>query len=419
MASAASVLLGLALVPLLWPYWQVRKLYGFQRPWIYVATMLPKWKSYLLADRSRLWGPISDLVPGFSMRHEHQLFPGLAAVILVGIAVAWLIPRRHGNSQPVVRLHLWAGLTLVAITFLFHGFTLYRMIWALPGFDSIRAVTRIILVLMWPLAVAIAFGTDRLVAQDGQPRLFRIAVAACLSGLLVAESVLVYHGTYNKAETQARIARLREQIPTLPPKQPVLILANQPGDPWQATEIDAMLLGQDLAWPVLNGYSGNFAPGFGPTLGCGEIPDRIIHFMHFAQISSAAYYLDLIDRTVPIGFDDCDPSWWTQRPALSSGSGSLAVEQVAGLHLRVLWIKTSTDRTRAQIEITNNSSERIPIGSTSGTPFELTWRFSRKPGLILHEGQRPVSIAVRYTAALNGAHDSFCRAPDSTWHVLA
>lgn len=386
LAASASVSLGVALVSLLWPYWHVTRLYGFQRPWFLVAKMLPKWQSYFLADRSRIWGPISALIPQFSMREEHQLFPGLAALIFAGMAVAWMISKRHRGRPRLVRLHLWGGLTVAAGTFLINGFTLYWILWALPGMDSIQAVSRIILVLMWPLAVVVAYGIDEFLAQEIHPRLFKVGIAGILSGMLVAESVLVYHATYGKAEAQGRLDQLRVQLPTSVPRHPVLIVANQAGDPWPATEIDAMLLGQEIGWPVLNGYSGNLAPAFGPTLSCTEIPGRIVHFMDFAQITSDAYYLDLINRTVPVGFDDCDPSWWTQRPAVTSASDSLSQEEVSGLSLRVRWLKTAIDRTRAQIEITNDSSREIPSQSSSGNPFQLAWRFSRKPGGILPRG---------------------------------
>src|SRR5574340_294843 len=331
-ASAASAILFAALVSLLWPYWRVEGLYGFQREWNVVTSMLPTWKSYLLADRSWIWGSVSRLIPGFFMRHEHQLFPGLAAVILAGIAVTRQMFERNQPRRAVVSVHLWAALSLIAVTLLADGFTVYRVLWALPGLDSIRAVSRIILILMWPLALLVAYGIDSLVAQDVRPRLLNIGLAGILSGLLLVESVYVQHAAYDKMEARNRLATLRVQIPADVPAQPILAVASQPGDLWSATEVDAMLLGQELGWPVLNGYSGNFAPGFGETAACSDIPGRIIRFMEFARISSDGFYLNMINRTVPVGFDDCDRSWWSQRPSISTGSGSLSQEQVEGLH---------------------------------------------------------------------------------------
>jgi hypothetical protein len=36
--------------------------------------------------------------------------------------------------------------------------------------------------------------------------------------------------------------------------------------------------------------------------------------MNLAGIADEAYYEDLMDRMVLIGFEDCDPAWWEELP---------------------------------------------------------------------------------------------------------
>jgi hypothetical protein len=36
--------------------------------------------------------------------------------------------------------------------------------------------------------------------------------------------------------------------------------------------------------------------------------------MEFAGISNEAFFLEMIKRIVPIGFSDCDPTWWETMP---------------------------------------------------------------------------------------------------------
>jgi hypothetical protein len=75
-----------------------------------------------------------------------------------------------------------------------------------------------------------------------------------------------------------------------------------------------MLLSQELGWSTLNGYSGNYPPGYQTSDSCKQLPVLIKNYMDFAGISSEAFYLEMIKRIVPLGFTDCDPRWWEQIP---------------------------------------------------------------------------------------------------------
>jgi len=135
--------------------------------------------------------------------------------------------------------------------------SLYQFIWRIPGLNSIRAVTRIILVVMWPLSLFIAWAMDGFIQRYNRQHLWMQATAILIAGLLVAESVFYTHATYVKADAQARLDDLRQLIPATVPANPILFVAeNQPEPSW-GRAIDAMLLAQDLGWPTLNGYSGN------------------------------------------------------------------------------------------------------------------------------------------------------------------
>jgi len=91
-------------------------------------------------------------------------------------------------------------------------------------------------------------------------------------------------------------------------------VARNQEEPFWTNEIDAMLLAQELGWPTLNGYSGNFPPGYAPADSCRQLPARIENYMNFAGISNPSYYLGIIRRVIPLGFKDCDPTWWNKMP---------------------------------------------------------------------------------------------------------
>jgi len=299
--AVAAGLVG-ALLALFQTYRAVSIHYGFQRSWDVIATMLPRWRSYLMADNSLLWKPISDQITGLPARWEHQLFPGIAMACLLGVGIFCL-------NRSAQRRIAWLNLTAVALLVLFtlsvRGFSLYRAILNVPGINSIRTVTRIELALIWPLAVYAGCTLDALLRASKQRINLASLAALSLVALLFAESFYYKHVTFLKADTQARIAELRGRIPESIPDQPVLFLAANGTDPFWAVETDAMLLAQELGWPTLNGYSGNYPPGYKPPYSCERASQHISAYMKFARISDPAFSAEVLGRIVPVGFGDC------------------------------------------------------------------------------------------------------------------
>jgi hypothetical protein len=306
--------LGASLAALLWPYYHVTHLYGFSRSWADVLLMLPKPQSYFIADNSPIWQAVSNIFANFIARREHQLFPGGAIILLI---LAGLLLRLPSPHRRLAFLCLSAVTLLVALTLAINGVSLYHILWYLPGMKSIRAVTRIELVLMWPMGVFAGYVVDGLLQQK---RMWLKGMLYLAAGLLLLESTFYTHTTTSKADAQARLSSLRDQITAVEAKEPfnstepILFVARPQWDPWYAPEIDAMLVAQDMGWPTLNGYSGNFPPGYQFADSCIRLPNQIKAYLSFSHRLNEPAYLELIKRVVPIGFKDCDPGWWTRMP---------------------------------------------------------------------------------------------------------
>ncbi len=311
LAVTAVVVVGLGFAALILPYYRVTRMYGFSRSWAEISTMLPRLQSYLLADHSQLWSSTASIFSSLPLRHEHQLFPGLAVLALV---LAGIAGRFRTENRRLAYLHFGAALVLVALTLEVHGFSLYRLVWRLPGMSSVRSVTRIMLVVMWPLSLFTAWAVDGFIQRFSQQHRWMQAAVYLVAVLLVAESVFYTHSTFAKANAQTRLDGLRQQIPATVPANPILFVARNQQEPFWATEIDAMLLAQELGWPTLNGYSGNDPPGYAPADSCKQLPARIKNYMDYAGISSPSFYLGIMKRVVPLGFKDCDPTWWEKMP---------------------------------------------------------------------------------------------------------
>ena len=145
--------------------------------------------------------------------------------------------------------------------------------------DSVRVISRIILVILWPLALFCAWTVS---AVLDLPRAGWLkAVTFLLIGLMAAESVFFDHLTFTRAEAQARLEAIRQQIPATLPQNPVLFVAKEPTDLRVTAELDGMLAAQDLGWPTLNGYSGFFPPATPTNPTCKQMRQRIVSYMAF------------------------------------------------------------------------------------------------------------------------------------------
>ena len=71
-----------------------------------------------------------------------------------------------------------------------------------------------------------------------------------------------------------------------------------------------MWVARNRGVPTLNNHSGLYPPDVGHMADtCAEMPERILACMDFTGDTSITTYQDLMQRVMPIGFDDCDPEW--------------------------------------------------------------------------------------------------------------
>jgi hypothetical protein len=234
--------------------------YNFVRPLSELVSMLPSPGSYLLSEHSTLVGWLCRFVTDVPMRHEQQMFVGfgVAALALIGLFWSWrtLAPSLTG----FVRRMLLAMLLLVGFTLMVGDNSLYLLMAKVPGVSSIRAVSRIALILLFPLAVAAAAGFDGVVRAAAVNWLKGLSVLT-LIGVLTLESIC-YNPHHTPMQSwRARRDALQAKIGTLP-KDSVLFVTQPSAEPFFMTEIDAMIYAQDHHLATLNGYSGNTPPRY-------------------------------------------------------------------------------------------------------------------------------------------------------------
>jgi hypothetical protein len=243
------------LLPIAIPYYQVQEGVG-RRSWEELVPMLPRWRSYLYAPLSFVWKGMLQYGASLPATGEHELFIGLLPGVGILVLTYLLIKKKLQRSESVLALAMIGVLLSAgALTLHIFGYSLYRYAWAyIPGAGGIRGVTRITLVLIYP--VAFIFGlcvTHCLNNRLGG----RATWVQCLFGSGVLSLMVMDQAaavpSVSIAECQARIAQLKARIGNS--SRTVLWLNDTNGDHFVLRHLDAMLTGQDLGMNVVNGYS--------------------------------------------------------------------------------------------------------------------------------------------------------------------
>ena len=305
------VLLLLLMIALLYPYLQVTRLYGAKRSWDEIASMLPKPESYLLADASLIWGNNPTLLADVPMRNEHQMLSGLMpwALALLGV----LTGSRKKDGQTYVAMTAVLLVPLL-VTLFVGGFSFWQYLRELPLVSAIRVMTRLDQVLLFPMAYFSMLAMDKWAAHSRTEWSWPALLLATLTLVECAAVRYLYIGP--KSEWRDRITALEVKIPPDLPNDAVLFFA-QHSAPFNAVDIDAMWVALKLGVPTLNGYTGNQPPDYQPqfNLDCAELPLRLLSYMKFSgRADGDTLYRSISQRVVPIGFENCDPSWFLHPP---------------------------------------------------------------------------------------------------------
>ena len=353
-----------AIAWLLYHYHATAGHYGIRRPISEILSMIPTASAYLIADRSGLTGWIGGFVSDQSMRHEMQMFfgVGVSLIALLGIWKIWLFRSR----QSVATVALLALMLMIAMTLAVRGHSFYQWLAYLPGVSSIRAVSRIILMMLLPLGIIVAFVADSVLRIKSL--CLRWLLLFVLIGALVAETI--YYQPYNTSLSAwtERQSNLRKLLPANIPADAILYLTNTSREPnSDVTEVDGVILAQDLNRSTLNGYSGNVPPGYFKPDVCRDFKDHLSAYFDFKP-NAALNKEALSKRMLPITPEAC--------PDVPATMNDKMFDAQSAKEIKLLITAVITDQTvRARILIKNESQELFSTLSKKG-PVRLSWRIA-------------------------------------------
>jgi hypothetical protein len=356
----------LAVLALLATYHSVSSDYGFVKTRHEVMTLLPRPGSYLIADRglgiSAWLGHWIDTIP---MRHEHQLFFGVGLWGLLGYALWFRIwPQK---LSLLVQTCLIAGFGLILFSLCVGNYSFYALITMVPGGTSIRAVTRLVLVLLVPVSLLVASAGQGLDLAGNGGGLRRCVVPAVLIGLIFWEVVGFQTVSTPVSTWQERQNELAQRLPVPLADDALLYVTPRSGENGFLAEIDAMIFAQDHRIATLNGYSGNVPPGYLLPDPCYPAQARLIGYCRHRGLDLSAVS-EWAERIVQVDFSPC-----SHAPVEMSGQ-LVSTEQAAKIILSLTSISVDGLQWRAAVNITNNSSSDLTPLTIDGVPLRLSWR---------------------------------------------
>lgn len=224
-----------------------------------VKQYIPTLRSYFFTDKAPVfWNALSEhAVPVIKNWWCHFLFIG--ALPWLGIlAVPILLLSKKQDSH--LKKFVFFLLLSLFLSFIFclniNGFTLYQLIYKLPGFSAMRSMNRIINIEIMFFILLFVFVFNELSKQNPFLKWILICfpVFAVLDNAIFADKIL----SYNKKESQDRIHAVRNEIQSKLQKdtRAIAYLADTIGNPVHF-HLDVMLACQELNISCVNAYTGH------------------------------------------------------------------------------------------------------------------------------------------------------------------
>ena len=258
-------LISAALLYLLFePYLSFKEVSG-GRSWGEISAMLPRLESWIYSSGSYL-DLVNKVGINLPMQHEHFMFYGFLTYLIFFYFIYFVIKNNLSASFKTNSTLIYGSILLILLTFIFtlsfHGVSLYKVtFYQFPGFDAIRAVTRIILFLALPFALlyALLFTIIEKAKINEKCKFFILFIFSLIT---LAEQYRFEVPVYEKAYAQNRYLNIYNKVKDYEGYDVIYLLRQKPNPGFFSDELDAMFLALALNKPTINGYSGNLPEGY-------------------------------------------------------------------------------------------------------------------------------------------------------------
>jgi len=275
-----------------------------------------------------------------------------------------------GSLNKIGPVALGAFLLLVAVTLSIKDHSLYRYFLHLPGIAAIRAVLRIVLVMLLPIGILAAVGVDNIRKKMLTKALLLKAALSVFIFVLLGIEVVAYQPHNTPIQTwRTRYNNLLRMLPEHLSAQSILFVTYNKGDDWNWPELDGMVLAQDLGIPTINGYSGNVPYGYNIfPWSCISYRNRLLGFAHYYGLPVAAIN-PIARRVITLSFTPC-----SYEPVVGF-YGAINPAQAENIVLQIADLKIGKKSLSALISVANNSSDVFYTLSPENKSVRLSWRW--------------------------------------------
>jgi hypothetical protein len=260
----------LILLPLILPYLARSKMVGMNE-YQYVLTTVPTPVSHFYSQAGSLfWDFLSNTGINIPAFWDHQIFAGGFATLSLVITLFLIILRftqkeKSGilKSEPYLLIFLLTGLLSLVLFIRIDNFSFYRIVYSLPGFGSMRSLTRIINIELVFFAASSALIAHLLLQKIKKAR---FAGFMLLALIVLADNYFKPGMSYSseKKISQSRVNLLIEKMNGIPENSVFSYEPANGNSDFVAYQIDAMLAAQSLNLITVNGYTatspGEFTP---------------------------------------------------------------------------------------------------------------------------------------------------------------
>lgn len=236
------------LMLLMYPYYIWSKQLG-DRSFNEVENTLPTIFSYLSSvNGTLLWKPLENLFI-LPIKWDHLLFPGIISLVSVFVFIGILFKLKSKEYG-----YYFIGFLLFFIfTIRVFDFTMYRYVFYIPGFNSMRSLGRVINIELFFFSLFTVLSLKYIVERTKYKHFTLVIglIFVVLDQTIVSKPSAVY----SKLEAQDRISDLRKKVRFLDSIQTFAYCPEKIELPLSYYNIDAMLLSQEINIPTINGYS--------------------------------------------------------------------------------------------------------------------------------------------------------------------
>lgn len=260
------ILNALLLSILMLPYYE-RSLMMGDNDFSSVIHTIPHFKSFIFTQPGAfIWSFLSAVGIEIPASWDHHLFPGgIALVSFILLTIILLFSKKLKINSELIstnfKIIAITGILTVFFVVQIDEISLYWFLYHLPGFGSMRSITRIINIDLLFFGLAVSFITYLLIQKLTK---FTIPIFLFFLTLLTVDNYLIEGASYRteKAWAQQRIDKLVNKMKDIPKGSIVSYEISSDDEPKYWYQLDAMLAAQSLGLKTVNAYTATSPGGY-------------------------------------------------------------------------------------------------------------------------------------------------------------